>query len=362
MSSGSYFPPAVKEVEIPKSNGKQRKLGIPTVGDRVGQQVIKDLLEPRLEEVFDDSSYGYRPLKSAHQALAAVRNNVRNYAWVIDLDITAFFDNVDHSKLLLALDQHVEERWIKMYISRWITAPIKKANGELEAKQGKGTPQGGVISPLLANLYLHYTFDKWMKKTNPNLAFVRYADDIIIHCHSEDQANEVLENMQNRMEECGLSTSPEKTSIVYCKDYRRKLKNKKTKFSFLGFSFRPESKVSKRGGMFLGYSCEISKKSYSKLVKELRDTRFHKWSGGTLQDIAELLNPKIRGWMNYYDKFRYRTLKDVFHRLHERLIKWVLNKYKRYKNSWLKGLGYLKRIHKTYPTLFYHWEIGYAFV
>ena len=303
------------------------------------------------------------PLKSAHQALAAVRNNVRKYAWVIDLDITAFFDNVDHNKLLLALDQHIEEGWIKMYISRWLTAPIKKANGELEEKQGKGTPQGGVISPLLANLYLHYTFDKWMKKTNPNLAFVRYADDIIIHCHSEDQANEVFLDIQNRLGECGLSISPEKTSIVYCKDYRRKLKHKKLKFDFLGFSFQPASKMSKvNGGMFLGYDCEISKKSYSKIVKQLRDMKFHRWSNVTLQEIARKLNPKIRGWLNYYDKFRYRTLTSVFHRLHNRLIKWVINRFKRFRRGRRGAVKYLKEIHKAYPTLFYHWEIGYRFV
>ncbi len=198
-----------------------------------------------------------------------------------------------------------------------------------------------------------------MKKTYPNLAFVRYADDIIIHCNSEAEASEVFGHIQNRLAECGLSTSPEKTRIVYCKNYQRKLKNKKTKFDFLGFSFRPESVKSKYRRMFLGYDCEISKKSYSKLVKELRDMNFHRWSDGTLQQIANLLNPKIRGWMHYYDKFRYRTLNDVFYRLHQRLIKWILNKYKRYNNSWLRGWHCLKAIYKSYPTLFYHWEIGY---
>ena len=362
LASGSYHPPAVKEVEIPKTNGKKRKLGIPTVADRVGQQVIKDMLEPRLEAVFHPSSYGYRPLKSAHQALAAVRTNVRNYAWVIDLDITAFFDHVDHVKLLLALDKHVEEKWIKMYIKRWLEAPIMKANGATEEKQGKGTPQGGVISPLLANLYLHYSLDRWIEKHYSNLAFVRYADDIIIHCHNETQANEVFANIEQRLSACGLSVSAEKTSIVYCKDYRRKLKNKKTKFDFLGFSFRPESKVSKKGGKFLGYDCEISKKSYSRIVKQLRDMEFHRWINHTLDEIAQELNPKIRGWIQYYDKFRHRTLNDVFHRFHNRLMKWVLNKYKRFKGSKQGAFRYLREMHRNYPTLFYHWQIGYYLV
>lgn len=261
LASGSYFPPAVKEKEIKKDNGKVRKLGIPTVADRIAQQVIKDYIEPRLEKGFHESSFGYRPLKSAHQALTCVRENVRKYAWVIDLDITAFFDNVDHEKMMLALDKHVEGRWIKMYVKRWLTAPIATLNGELKAKEGKGTPQGGVISPLLANLYLHYTFDKWTELKFPGLAFVRYADDIVIHCKTEKQSHYVLDKLQARSEACNLSVSPDKTSIVYCKDYRRKETGKKVKFDFLGFSFRPMGKASKRGGMFLGYDCEISKKS-----------------------------------------------------------------------------------------------------
>ncbi len=208
LASGSYFPPAVKEVEIPKGGGKTRSLGIPTVADRIGQQVIKNLLEPVLELEFHDSSYGYRPLKSAHQALSKVKDNVRKYAWVVDLDIKKFFDNVNHTKLLLALDRHVSEKWIKMYIRRWLEAPKLTADGKLEARQGKGTPQGGVISPLLANLYLHYAFDKWMDKEFEDLRFARYADDIIIHCVSESQAEHVLQQLQERLKQCDLEVHP----------------------------------------------------------------------------------------------------------------------------------------------------------
>lgn len=361
MASGSYFPPAVREHSIKKDNGKMRKLGIPTVADRVAQQVIKDYLEPRLEAVFHENSYGYRPLKSAHQALAKVQENVREYAWVVDLDITAFFDNVAHDKMMLALDRHVEERWVKMYVERWLQAPVATANGELINKEGKGTPQGGVVSPLLANLYLHYTFDKWMDREFPDLAFVRYADDIVIHCKTELQAQFVLAKIQARFNVCNLSVQTEKTSIVYCKDYRRKLTSKKTKFDFLGFSFHPMSIQSKSGGKFLGYGCEISKKSYSKLVAEIRSTRFDRWAK-SWQEIALLLNDKIRGWAQYYDGFKPRTLTNVFHRLHNRILKWIGNYYKRFNKSSKKVFKHLKFIRLRYPTLFYHWQIGYPLV
>lgn len=361
MASGSYFPPAVKEKEIEKDNGKIRKLGIPTVSDRIAQQVIKNYIEPRLEKEFHSSSFGYRPLKSAHQALTCVRENVRKYSWVVDLDITAFFDNVDHDKLIKALDRHVEEGWIKMYVKRWLRAPIATVKGELIAKQGKGTPQGGVISPLLANLYLHYTFDKWMEINFPELVFVRYADDIVIHCKTEKQSHYVLSRLQLRLKECNLSVHPDKTSIVYCKDYRRQETGKKVKFDFLGFSFHPMSKASKRGGMFLGFDCEISKKSYSKILKEIRKLRFHRWAK-SWQEIAELLNSKIRGWIQYYDKFCYRTLTNIFHQLHKRLIKWIKNYYKRFNNSIKRAAKHLKHIYRRYRTLFYHWKIGYHLV
>lgn len=363
LSSGSYFPPPVRSVEIPKSRGSKRELGIPTVGDRIYQQVIKDVLEPRIDPKFHDSSYGYRPLKSSHEALRVVQGNSRHYDWVVDLDISNFFDTVCHEKLLLALDRHVDENWIKIYIKRWLSAPIRKPDGSLEVKQGKGTPQGGVISPLLANLYLHYTFDVWFSRQCPALPFVRYADDIVIHCNSESQATKILEEVKQRLLNCELSINETKTCIVYCKDYRRRLKTTQPiKFDFLGFSFHPQSKASKQGGMFLGYGCSISKQTYSKLVKEIRDTRFHKWTTANLEDIALMLNPKIRGWMHYYEKFQRKSMSKVFHRLHNRLVKWILNKYKRFKGSRKRGFDYLKRIHKHYPYLFYHWQVGYALV
>ena len=364
LSSGSYFPPAVKQVNIPKGNGKTRTLGIPTIADRIGQQVVKTLLEPRLEQVFDDCSYGYRPLKSPHQALYEVRKNIRHFAWVVDLDISQFFDTVNHEKLLKALRLHVKESWIEMYILRWLEAEkLNLQSGELQIND-KGTPQGGVISPLLANLYLHYTFDAWFRIKFPTLHFVRYADDIIVHCHSEEQSNYVQQQIQERLSTCDLTLHPDKTKIVYCKDYRRKQKGKSVKFDFLGFSFRPMSKASKRenDSMFLGYDATISTKSYKRINAEIRRIKFHKWTNASIQDIANVLNPKIRGWMNYYEKFSSRSLVGVFKNLHYRLLKWVLNKHKRFKGSKKRGFAYLRKIKEHYPYVFYHWSIGYAFV
>lgn len=204
LSSGSYFPQPVKEVEIPKGDGRKRKLGIPTISDRIAQQVIKDYLEPRLEGVFHKSSYGYRPDRNAHQALQEVRENVWKQDWVIDMDVKSFFDEVSHELLNKALSKHVEENWVMMYINRWLSCPIQKADRSLVQREGKGTPQGGVISPLLANLYLHYVLDKWMDKTHPGVRFVRYADDVIVHCRSKEESERILSSIHQRMSDCSL--------------------------------------------------------------------------------------------------------------------------------------------------------------
>jgi group II intron reverse transcriptase/maturase len=253
MASGSYFPPPVKEVEIPKKDGKTRKLGIPTISDRIGQTVVKEYLEPRFEKLFSENSYGYRPRKSAHGALGKVRENCWRNDWVIDLDIKGFFDNIDHKKLMLALEKHVSENWCLMYIKRWLQMPMQKKSGELKQKQGIGTPQGGVISPLLANLFLHYAMDKWLELQHPGMDYVRYADDAIIHCRSKTQAEQVLEALNQRMRKCGLELHPVKTKLVYCRDYRRQGRHRHVKFDFLGYSFQPRPTMSRKTGkLFLG--------------------------------------------------------------------------------------------------------------
>ncbi len=359
MASGSYFPPPVKEVEIPKKDGKVRKLGIPTIADRVAQMVVKDYLEPRMEKVFHPNSYGYRPKRNAHQALEWVRQNCRKYDWVIDLDIKGFFDNIDHTKLMLAVKKHVPEKWICMYIERWLQMPVQKRDGSLTSKQGAGTPQGGVISPLLANLFLHYAFDEWLIQASTTVRFARYADDAIIHCKSREQATWLLQRLKERMANCGLELHPEKTKIVYCRDYRRKEEYPNVQFDFLGHSFQPRTTKSKiDGNLFLGFDCAISSSSKKRIVARLRELDIKYLTCKSIVGIAKLLNPLIRGWVNYFGKFRVSEMKSIFHLLRRRLVLWARKRYKRYRFCVNKAFNWYDRVQKQFPHLFYHWQIG----
>ncbi len=359
MASGSYFPPPVKEVEIPKKDGTVRKLGVPTISDRVGQMVVKMFVEPRLEEIFSPNSYGYRPGKNAHQALAKVRENCWKQDWVIDLDIRGFFDNIDHNKLMLAVEKHVPENWVRLYIKRWLEAPVFTASGKTIQKHGKGTPQGGVISPLLANLFLHYAFDKWMEKTDRTVQFSRYADDIIVHCKSKVHAEQILQAIQQRMESVGLELHPQKTKIVYCRDHRRKGKYPRVKFDFLGYSFQPRTAFSKKKGkLFLGYDCAISISSRKRIADKLKALNVNKLSFKSIVGVAQYLNPLIRGWIQYYGKYRMYELKKVFRLLSARLVWWARKRYKRYKTSIRKAYKWLETVREQFPTLFYHWNFS----
>ena len=359
LSSGSYFPVAVKEVSIPKTPAQRRKLGIPTVNDRIAQEVIKSYIEPELDKEFSPHSYGYRPLKSSHQAVTQVKKNVLQYEWVIDMDISSFFDNMSHEKVIKALSRHVKDNWVIMYVERWLTAPMQDKHGK-NTMRHKGTPQGGVISPLLANLFLHYTFDKWFVQNYPDLSFVRYADDIVVHCHSEAESRGVLQAIKERMSVCELMLNEEKTNIVYCKTANRKLPFKTVKFDFLGFSFQPRPATNSRTNkLFLSFDCAISKKKESTILQEIRQSKFHQWTDRTLADIAETFNPKLRGWLNYYGKFRPYKLNKIFGAFNWRLIKWAVKKYKSFKGSMRKAGDWIRATAKNYPYIFVHWQHGF---
>ena len=361
LASGSYFPPPVKEVEIPKKDGKVRKLGIPTIGDRVAQVVLKEYLEAKFEKIFSPNSYGSRPDRNAHQALEKVRQNCRKTDWVIDLDIKGFFDNIDHERLMLAVQKHVPEKWCLLYIQRWLTMPVQTKSGELIQKQGKGTPQGGVISPLLANLFLHYAMDKWLEQNHPKVEYVRYADDAILHCRTKTEAEQTLAALDERMKACGLELHPEKTKQVYCRDYRRQDTYETVKFDFLGYSFQPRSTKSKQTGkLFLGFDCAISISSKKRIADKLEDLKIDRLNFKSIVGVALYLEPFIRGWINYYGKYRITELKPVFLLLRQRLVWWARKRYKRYKTNMVKAYRWLDRVQKQFPNLFYQWRYGFA--
>jgi group II intron reverse transcriptase/maturase len=356
LASGSYHPQAVREVEIPKKDGKMRKLGIPTLRDRIAQQVVKEYMERQVDRLFHENSYGYRPLKSAHQAVEQVRKNSFKYDWVIDMDIQKFFDEIDHELMLKAVTHVLKEKWVKMYVERWLQMPVMKKDGSQEQRNGKGTPQGGVISPLLANLYLHFTLDAWLEKHYPEVSFVRYADDVVIHCKTKEEAEKVLEAIKIRLGEVKLELKQEKTHIAYCKDYRRKLKHGTVKFEFLGFSFQPRARKSKIDGkQFTAFTAEISQSNQKRIRGVIRDAGVWKDTQLEISDIACHLNDKLHGWIDFYGLYSNRCLRLTLKHIDDRLIKWMRKKYR---------LGSRKAVDKLIlmkaqtPKLFYHWESG----
>ena len=355
LASGSYHPQPVREVEIPKKDGSKRKLGIPTLRDRIAQQVVKDYMEKRIDKLFHENSYGYRPLKSAHQAIEQVRQNTFGFDWVLDMDISKFFDDVDHDLTLKAVSHVMEEKWVLMYVERWLKMPVQKQDGTVEPKQGKGTPQGGVISPLLANLYLHFAMDKWLSNHYPTVRFVRYADDVVIHCSTHQQAEQVKEALINRLAEVKLKVNESKTHIAYCKDYRRKESHEKVKFEFLGFSYQPRARKSKRDGKnFMAFTAEISQTNKKRIIQTIRELGVWRDTRVEIQSIAAQLNAKLRGWINYYGLYSKRSLRIALVKVEERLVKWLKKKHKA---GTRKARAKLKVIRRENPELFYHWRI-----
>ena len=209
MSSGSYFPPPVKAVEIPKPHGGTRILGVPTVGDRIAQTVVAARLEHKVEPIFHPDSYGYRPGRSALDAVGTCRQRCWKYDWIIDLDVQKFFDSVSWDLVVKAVAAHTDLPWVLLYVKRWLAAPIQLPDGTLQDRD-RGTPQGSAISPVLANLFLHYAFDAWMARNFPDVPFERYADDAVVHCVSQQQAEQVRAAIEDRMVEVGLRLHPTK--------------------------------------------------------------------------------------------------------------------------------------------------------
>lgn len=360
LSSGSYHPKAVKEVEIPKKNGKLRKLGIPTIRDRIAQEVIRKYMEQRIDRHFHENSYGYRPLKSSHEALEQVSKNCIESDWVVDLDISNFFDELDHGLLRKAVEAMIKEKWVRMYVDRWLRMKVEKADGTQYSREGRGTPQGGVISPLLANLYLHFALDMWLGQYYPRVRFVRYADDIVLNCKSQAEAEEIMAAIKGRMSEVKLRLNEAKSKIVYCKDYRRKGNHEHVQFGFLGFSFQPRAVASRvrPGTSYTGFTPEISVENQNKIREAVRTSVNWRDTTMELADIAVCLNSKLRGWINYFSLHGKRHLRNTMIYVDSKLLKWLQRKHKQGRRAML---GQLSAIQKARPNLFYHWEKGYCY-
>jgi RNA-directed DNA polymerase len=354
LSSGAYFPPPVLRVEIPKRDGGVRKLGIPTVGDRVAQAVVKMYLDPIVERRFHPDSYGYRPGRSAHQAIEQARRRCWKHDWVLDLDIRSFFDSIDHALMLRAVKQFTDCRWVLLYVERWLKADVQLSCGRVE-KRHRGTPQGGVASPVLANMFLHLAFDQWMEENFADVPFERYADDVVVHCRSKAQAEFLRDRIARRLQQCGLELHPQKTRVVCCRPHVPS--SEARSFDFLGFTFQPRVARSKTGKLFTTFGPAISRTAANDVRRTIRRLwRLSQRTGMELNEIASLANPVLRGWINYYGRFRPSALVAVFRTLNLSLRRWVMRKYKRFKGRPRAAMSWLADIAQRDRELFAHWK------
>ena len=360
MSSGTYFPPPVKAVEIAKRGGKGvRVLGVPTISDRIAQTAAAMILEKKVEPIFHPDSYGYRPGRSALDAVAVCRERCWKYNWVIDLDVESFFDSVDHSLLLKAVERHigVDEAWVLLYVRRWLTAPLQSMAGVMQARD-RGTPQGSAISPVLANLFMHYAFDLWLEREHPAVRFERYCDDVVIHCLSQAQAQRVLVALSERLSDVGLRLHPAKTRIVYCKDASRRGSADHTSFTFLGYTFRPRLAKNREGTHFVGFTPAVSREAIIAMGRTIRDWRIGRRSDLSLKDLFDMFNDVVRGWINYYGRFYRSMLFPLLRRINQQLVRWACRKYKRFHRRPKRAREFFADLARRHPALFAHWRIG----
>jgi group II intron reverse transcriptase/maturase len=358
LSSGSYFPPPVMAVAIPKKSGGERVLGIPTVSDRIAQMVVKLAFEPRVEPHFLADSYGYRPDKSALDAIGATRERCWKYDWVLEFDIKGLFDNIPHDLLSKAVAKHTETPWVRLYIERWLTAPMQMPDGRIVART-QGVPQGGVISPVLSNVFLHYVFDKWLQCHYPQTPWCRYADDGLVHCRSEAEAQQMLSVLEQRFQSCGLERHPKKTKIAYCKDGSRKGQYENTSFDFLGYTFRGRlCKNTKRNSLFINFTPAVSKDSLKAMRAKIKQLKIRSRTDLSLVEIAHWRNPILRGWLGYYGKFTRSAMHGVWRHFNKTLVRWARRKYKSLSGHKTKAGLFMERIAKANPSLFTHWRYG----
>ena len=360
MSSGSYFPPPVKAVEIPKAGGRGvRVLGVPTVEDRVAQTAVAMVLERKVEPIFHPDSYGYRPKRSALDAVGVCRVRCWRSDWVIDLDIRAFFDSVDHDLMVKAVERHLTPatRWVLLYVRRWLVAPLRMKDGALVARD-RGTPQGSAISPVLANLFMHYAFDMWLARHHPEVSFERYCDDAVIHCASREQAEHVRQALGERLAQVGLELHPDKTRIVYCQDADRRGKFEHTSFTFLGYTFRPRLAKNRYGKSFVNFLPAVSRDAIVRMGREIRSWHISRRSDKSLNDLAHMFNSIVQGWINYYGRFYKSMLYPVLRRINEHLVRWAMRKYKRLRRREKRVRELLAEASRRSPRLFAHWRFG----